>query len=130
MGSKSDMRNSPFMLIVLFMIMDFFVGVPLVRGQGTVNSDDVLAGHRLAIIVCANCHVAASDQPNNPILRPPAPSFASIAQRKYVTAEWLQNYMKTTHRGLDNPNGMPNPELLASQVKQVSVYLLSLRKSP
>ncbi len=124
------MRNSVLMPIVLFVIIDLFVGAPLVRGQGAINSDDVQAGHRLAIIVCANCHVAAPDQPNNPILRPPALSFASIAQRTSVTADWLQNYMKTTHRGLDNPNGMPNPELLDSQIKQVSAYLLSLRKSP
>ena len=36
--------------------------------------------------------------------------------------------MTTTHRGLDNPNGMPNAELLDYQVRQVTAYLLSLRK--
>jgi hypothetical protein len=36
--------------------------------------------------------------------------------------------MTTTHRGLDNPSGMPNPSLLDYQVKEVTVYLLSLRK--
>jgi hypothetical protein len=31
--------------------------------------------------------------------------------------------------GLDNPRGMPNPELLDDQVQQVATYLLSLRKN-
>ncbi len=115
---------------IVFSIITLFAAVGLVFAQEAVNSDDVQAGHHLAIIVCANCHVAASDQTSDPILRPPAPSFASIAQHKSVTEDWLQNYLKTTHRSLDNPNGMPNPQLLDFQMKQVSAYLLSLRKSP
>ena len=118
------MRNVLFSLIVLF------VAACPVWGEEGVNSDDVRAGHRLAILVCANCHVAAADQPSEPILQPPASSFESIAQRKSVNADWLQDFMKTTHRGLDNPKGMPNPELLDLQIKQVSDYLLSLRKNP
>jgi len=118
------MRNT------LFLIAALLAAALPVFGQESVNSDDVQAGHKLALLVCANCHVAAPDQPNNPILRPPAQPFASIVQRKSVTADWLQNYMKTTHRGLDNPNGMPNPQLLDFQIKQVSAYLLSLRKNP
>jgi len=98
-------------------------------GQPAGNSDSVQAGHKLAILVCGNCHVAAPDQPNNPILRPPAASFESIVRRKSVDAAWLGNFLKTTHRGLDQPNGMPNPELLDFQIKQVTDYLLSLRKN-
>ena len=98
-------------------------------GQPAGNPDSVQAGHKLALLVCANCHVAAPDQPNKPILRPPAASFQSVAQRKSVDAAWLENFLKTTHRGLDEPNGMPNPQLLDFQVKQVTDYLLSLRKN-
>jgi cytochrome c1 len=90
----------------------------------------VLNGRKLAVLICANCHVAARDQPYEPILRPPAPSFESIAQRKTINANWLHTFMTTTHRGLDNPNGMPNADLLDYQVKQVTAYLLSLRKNP
>ena len=97
-------------------------------GQETTSADDLRTGHRLAIMVCAFCHVAAPDQANMPILNPPAPSFESIAQRTDVTADWLENFITTTHRGLDNPSGMPNPSLLDYQVKQVTAYLLSLRK--
>jgi len=91
-------------------------------------SDEVRKGHHLAALVCAICHVAAADQPYEPVLRPPAPSFASIAQRMDLDAAKLQKFIATTHRGLDEPNGMPNPELLDSQVKEVVAYLLSLRK--
>ena len=118
------MRNA------LFLIAALFAAAGPVSGQESANSDDIRAGHKLAVLVCANCHVAAPDQPNNPILRPPAEPFASIVQRKSVTADWLQNYMKTTHQGLDNPNGMPNPQLLDFQIKQVSAYFLSLRRNP
>jgi hypothetical protein len=79
-------------------------------------------------MVCAFCHVAAQDQANMPILNPPAPSFESIAQRTDISANWLENFITTTHRGLDNPSGMPNPSLLDYQVIQVAAYLLSLRK--
>ncbi len=97
--------------------------------QPAGHSDSVQAGHKLAILVCANCHVAASDQPNKPILQPPATSFQSIAQRTSVDAAWLENFLKTTHRGIDEPSGMPNPQLLDFQIKQVTDYLLSLREN-
>lgn len=97
-------------------------------GQTELNSDDVKKGRYLALLVCANCHVAAPDQPNEPILRQPAPSFESIAQRPSTTRQSLENFIATTHQGLDNPQGMPNPRLLENQVKQVAAYLLSLKK--
>ena len=99
-------------------------------GQEIVNADDVKAGHKIAVDVCSNCHLAAPDQPDKPILRPPALSFELIAQKNSVNAEWLQNFLQTTHRGLDNPKGMPNPQLLGFQVRQVTNYILSLRKKP
>jgi len=114
----------------VFALFAFFVAARLAWTQEKPDSNDVPAGHRLAIPICASCHVAAQDQPNDPILRPPAESFVSIAQRKSFTAEWLQSYLKTTHRGLDNPKGMPNPDLSDLQAKQVATYLLSLRKNP
>ena len=105
-----------------------WVGVCSAWGQDASSADNVRKGHRLAIMVCAFCHVAASDQARMPILNPPAPSFESIAQRTDISAEWLEQFISTTHRGLDNPSGMPNPSLLDYQVKEVTAYLLSLRK--
>lgn len=106
----------------------FCMAVGSAWAQETGAAADLRAGHQLAAMLCGNCHVATPDQPFMPILDPPAPSFASIAERKDLTAEWLTNFLTTTHRGLDNPKGMPNPYLADYQVKQVVAYLLSLRK--
>jgi mono/diheme cytochrome c family protein len=97
-------------------------------GQQGNTADDVREGHRVALAVCAICHVAAADQPNKPLRHPPAPSFESIAQRKDINADSLRNFLTTTHAGVDNPRGMPKPEIADFQVKQVIAYLLSLRK--
>jgi mono/diheme cytochrome c family protein len=97
-------------------------------GQEANTADDVRTGHFLAITLCSGCHVAGADQPKEPIIQPRAPSFESIAQRKDVNAASLQLFMNTTHRGLDNPKGMPNPSMPDYDVKLVVSYILSLRK--
>ena len=97
-------------------------------GQESANSDDVRKGHELAIMICANCHVAARDQPVKPIRQPPARSFKSIAQRQNINADSVQAFLTTAHKGLDNPKGMPNPEMLDYQDGAGDSYLLSLRK--
>lgn len=91
-------------------------------------TDDIQKGHQLAVTICAICHVAAPDQSYEPIMKPPAPSFVSIAQRKDTTADSLRLFMTTTHRGLDAPKGMPNPELMDYQIRELISYILSLRK--
>ena len=88
-------------------LVALWIGICSAAGQETTSADDLRTGHRLAIMVCAVCHVAASDQARMSILNPPAPSFESIAQRTSISAEWLENFISTTHRGLDNPSGMP-----------------------
>ena len=92
------------------------------------TAEDVSKGHQLAAMLCGTCHVAAADQPFEPILQPAAPPFTSFAQRKDVTPDWLKKFLTTTHRGLDNPKGMPNPYLTDYQVTQVVAYIMSLRK--
>ena len=91
-------------------------------------SDEVQKGHHLAAIICSNCHVAGPDQSIEPILRPPAPSFESIARRSTISADAIRTFLTTTHRDVGNPKGMPNPQLLDFQIEQVTAYLLSLRK--
>jgi mono/diheme cytochrome c family protein len=96
--------------------------------QGGNGADDVSKGHYLAVRVCAICHLAAPDQESKPLLNPPGPPFQSIAQRPGLTADSLEKFITTAHRGLDNPKGMPNPDLAAYQVKQAAAYIMSLRK--
>lgn len=104
------------------------VGMSLALGQEATTQEDLRQGHQLAAMFCGNCHLAAPDQPYEPVLNPPAPSFASIAQRKGIDAGSLQTFLATTHRGLDKPKGMPPPNLADYQIKQVIAYILSLRK--
>jgi mono/diheme cytochrome c family protein len=118
------MRILPAFLVAVCCLMR-----PASAQQGEIlDVDEVRKGHRLAITVCAICHLAAPDQAHEPSLDPPAPSFESIVQRKDFSAEWLTQFVTTTHRGLDNPQGMPNPLLMDSQVKAIVAYFLSLRK--
>ncbi|HUI13862.1 MAG TPA: c-type cytochrome [Xanthobacteraceae bacterium] len=91
-------------------------------------ADEIGKGHYLAVRVCSICHIAAPDQAAKPMLNPPGPPFQSIAQRPGLTADALEKFITTAHRGLDNPKGMPNPDLAAYQVKQVAAYIMSLRK--
>lgn len=75
---------------ILFIFAVLWAASGQAWGQEGLSPEDIEGGHKLAIIVCGNCHVAASDQPEQPILRPPAPSFPSIMQRKDVTSDWLE----------------------------------------
>lgn len=116
------MRTVAALLIFLSM------GVLAVRAQPASQAEDVSQGHRVAVEICSICHVAAPDQAHEPMLRPPGPPFASIAQRPDISAQSLTKFITTTHRGLDNPAGMPNPDLADFQVREVVAYILSLRK--
>lgn len=93
------------------------------------DNDQAAQGRSLAIQICANCHIVARDQPNKPILTQPTPSFASIARRNTLDADWLKTFLTSTHRGADNPQGMPNPALIDSHVRQIIAYLMSLRSA-
>jgi mono/diheme cytochrome c family protein len=97
-------------------------------GQATGATDDVGKGQHLAIMLCTSCHVVAPDQPYAPTLSPPAPSFASIAQRQGIDMASLRGFLTSTRQGLENPNGMPNPHLADFQIKEIGAYILSLKK--
>ena len=112
--------------LVSFVLSCLALGAP--SGPAAAQEDDVAKGHHLATLICSACHVAAADQAFEPILRPPAPPFAAIAQRSNVTADSVERFLATTHRDISNPKGMPNPQLLDYQIKQISAYIMSLRK--
>jgi hypothetical protein len=112
--------------ILLFLL--WLTGSPA-WGQATGMADEVGKGRHLAIMLCTSCHVVAPNQPYAPTRDPPAPSFQSIAHRAGTTADSLRSFLSTTpRRGLDNKNGMPDPYLADFQIKEISAYLLSLRK--
>jgi hypothetical protein len=121
------MTNRIARALTLLVVLSALVGAAWAQAPSGV--EDLEQGRHLAILICANCHVVAPEQIIEPILRPPAPSFESIAQRSTTNLETLRNFLITTHRDSANRKGMPNPELLDYQIGQVTAYLLSLRKT-
>ena len=121
---SATMRMLPTTLLFVFWVTNS----PPAWSQATGTEDEVVKGRHLAIMLCTACHVVAPDQPYAPTLKPPAQSFQSIAQRAGTTVDLLRSFLTTTHQGLDNQNGMPNPDLADFQIKEISAYLLSLRK--
>jgi mono/diheme cytochrome c family protein len=85
-------------------------------------------GHAFALLVCAACHVVASDQEAPPILRIPGPSFDVIANNSDTTAESLHAFLSTTHAKIATATNMPNPQLADYQMSEVITYILSLRR--
>jgi mono/diheme cytochrome c family protein len=80
---------------------------------------------RLALEVCANCHVVSADQGRAPILNPPAPAFVEIAGRPEVTEASLRKFLSEPHGETHRNSAMPAFLLSASQVEGVVAYLLS-----
>jgi hypothetical protein len=109
----------------LFLMLAALGGKASAQAQSA--ADDVAQGRELALTICGNCHIVARDQPNRPILRQPVPSFISIAQHNTLDPDWLKSFLTSTHRGSDNPQGMPSPELIDKHAVQIIAYLLSLR---
>jgi mono/diheme cytochrome c family protein len=85
-------------------------------------------GHAFALLVCAACHVVASDQKAPPILRTPGLSFDAIANKPGTTAESLRAFISTTHAKIATSTSMPNPQLADYQMAEVITYILSLRR--
>jgi mono/diheme cytochrome c family protein len=85
-------------------------------------------GREIAVNVCASCHVVGERDASRPILNPPAPSFAEIANRPESKSDALRHFVTTTHWDEKTlPLTMPNPALTAEQVRDVVAYLLSQR---
>lgn len=101
------------------------INLDFALAQQSATAEDLRKGHRLAAELCSICHLATPDQVASPMLDPPAPPFGRILAREHLSAEWLTHFLQTTHRGLDRPDGMPNPELMDFQIKQVVAYLMS-----
>jgi mono/diheme cytochrome c family protein len=115
------------LLVIVFMFVS--ASWQAIAQQQRNDTDETAQGRALAIQICANCHVVARNQPNKPILVQPTPSFASIARRNTLDPDWLKAFLTSTHRGTDNPSGMPNPALIDAHVRQIIAYLMSLRSA-
>ena len=85
-------------------------------------------GERVAQEQCSACHLVAKKQQFLPLLKAPAPSFQSIADRPQTSETKLRVFLATTHWDLKTvPITMPNPHLSNADGAVVVRYILSLR---
>jgi mono/diheme cytochrome c family protein len=88
----------------------------------------VRRGEQIAQGQCSACHVVADKQEYPPLLKEPAPSFQSIADRPETSEKTLRQFVATTHWDLKTvPITMPNPELSKADTAAVIRYILSLK---
>jgi mono/diheme cytochrome c family protein len=85
------------------------------------------AGRKLALKVCASCHVVSADQARAPVLKPPAPSFSQIAARPDLTEASVRGFLAEAHGHARRNSAMPAFLLPGSQIDAVVAYFLSLK---
>lgn len=92
--------------------------VASLSGAAAQNPDD---GERIAKTWCAGCHRV--DGPSPGAQRTDAiPSFSSIAQMNSTTQTSLEVFLSTPHAR------MPDYSLTREEIRNVSAYILTLRK--
>jgi len=109
----------------LAIMLAFVSLIPVVEAAETAANPT--EGHRLALKICAACHVVAPDQQIPPVLRNPGPNFQAIAGRPGISAASLQQFILTTHSGIATPDNMPNPQVTEDQAANIASYIVSLR---
>lgn len=81
---------------------------------------DVAEGDRLAHTLCINCHIVDT---RGPLIRTDrVPSFPWVAQQPGLTPEFVSGWLSTSH------DRMPDYTLTREEIRQLTAYILSLRK--
>jgi mono/diheme cytochrome c family protein len=94
---------------------------------GTPSADQIEAGRQFAHRVCGACHVVTQQRDELPVLAPPGPSFAVLAQRPSLTEQGLREFLDANHRGMGPHEAMPNPRLADYQIDEIVAYMMSLK---
>ncbi|HKU55113.1 MAG TPA: cytochrome c [Rhizomicrobium sp.] len=81
---------------------------------------EVTEGGRIARTLCVNCHMVDASGPATGSDR--LLSFSWIANQKGLTSTTLPAWLSTSHQR------MPDFNLTRDEIRQVSAYILSLRK--
>lgn len=93
------------------------------------NGQTAKEGELVARRTCAYRHVVVDDQASPPMPRQPTPSFRRIANEPQTTGGALKKFITTPHRDLRTlPMTMPGQLLNPDEIRNVSSYILSLRK--
>src|SRR5476651_173970 len=85
-----------------------------------VQAQSISAGDQIAHSWCSGCHRVDTEQQK--IVSDAVPPFSSIAQMSSTTAMSLTVFLSTSHER------MPNFSLTRGEIRDVSAYILSLRK--
>src|SRR5450631_3247050 len=93
----------------------------------TPAGDQVAAGRQFAQRVCGACHVVTQQRDELPVLAPPGPSFAVLAQRPSLTETSLRQFLGSNHRNIGPAEAMPNPRLADYQIDEIVAFMMSLR---
>jgi len=96
-------------------------------GAPAPYNPDQVNGRKLALLICSACHFVGPDQKKSPILRSPAVSFESLAQKPSTSYEGLRDFIKTINEDVTHREAMPNPMLTDNPASDISVDILSLR---
>ncbi len=89
---------------------------------GGARAQDIASGKHIAQIWCSNCHVVDSENPK--AVSDAVPTFSSIAQMSSTNRASLAVFLSTPH------GHMPDFVLSRKDIRDVSAYILGLRKSP
>lgn len=93
----------------------------------TPTGDQIAAGRKFAHRVCGACHVVAQQRDELPVLAPPGPSFAVLAQRPLLTEQSLREFLGSNHRRMGPHEAMPNPRLADYQIDEIVAFFMTLK---
>jgi mono/diheme cytochrome c family protein len=82
---------------------------------------DAVAGARMALQWCANCHVVGGRGPSGPIPQGP-PAFAVIAER--MSPDHLRAFLSHPH------GAMPDLALTRAEINDLIDYIETLKQAP
>jgi mono/diheme cytochrome c family protein len=101
------------------LVLTLFAGA-VVLATGAARAQNIEAGKAFAQVSCSGCHRIAGEEPKT--TSDVVPSFSSVAQMKSTTTISLAAFLTTPHAN------MPNLVLSRTEIRDVSAYILSLRK--
>jgi len=113
-------RNSALLMLMLL------VGLAS-PAQAETQGDQIAAGRKFAGRVCGPCHVVEQQRDELPVLAPPGPSFAVLAQRPQLTEATLREFLGSNHRTMGPHEAMPNPRLADDQIDEIVAFMMSLK---
>jgi mono/diheme cytochrome c family protein len=105
---------------VFFVALTAAFAMSIVVFDTAAFAQDVAAGGQIAKTWCSGCHLI--DRADQTVANDATPSFPSIAQNNTTTSAGLAAFLSTPH------TNMPNYTLTRDEIREVSAYIMSLRK--